>query len=140
MHILLDADAVNFIDTSACDALSNVTRRLRIQGIAFAFAPVRDKVREQMRLGGVEAAIEPPTSTNGVTDGVRAGNSELCCGKPREVTVSRNLALLADLQELWRLPLRRGNGLRRPEEPQSGPKSQIKSLWRKVATSANDAF
>jgi MFS superfamily sulfate permease-like transporter len=72
MHILLDADAVNFIDTSACDALANVTRQLRIQGIAFAFAPVRDSVREQMRLGGVEAAVEPANFYERVTDGVRA--------------------------------------------------------------------
>ncbi len=72
MHILLDADAVNFIDTSACDALSNVTWQLRIQGIAFAFAPVRDSVREQMRLGGVEAAVEPANFYERVTDGVRA--------------------------------------------------------------------
>jgi hypothetical protein len=47
---------------------------------------------------------------------------------------------MADRQELWRLPLRRGNGLRGPEEPQIRSKSQIDALWRKVATSANDRF
>ena len=72
MHILLDADAVNFIDTSACDALWSVTWQLQIQGIAFAFAPVRDSVREQMRLGGVEAAVDPANFYERVTDGVRA--------------------------------------------------------------------
>jgi hypothetical protein len=55
-------------------------------------------------------------------------------------TVSRNPAKLADLPELWRLPLTRGNSLRRPEEPQIRSKSQIKSLWRKVATFAKDPF
>jgi sulfate permease, SulP family len=72
MHILLDADSVNFIDTSACDALSNVIKQLQSQGITFAFARVRDSVREQMRLGGVEAAVEPANFHERVTDGVRA--------------------------------------------------------------------
>jgi hypothetical protein len=34
-------------------------------------------------------------------------------------TVSRNLARLADLQELWRFTLRRGNRPRSPDEPQN---------------------
>jgi SulP family sulfate permease len=72
MHILLDADSVNFIDTSACDVLSNVIKQLRSQGITFAFARVRDSVRERMRLGGVEAAVEPVNFHERVTDGVRA--------------------------------------------------------------------
>jgi sulfate permease, SulP family len=71
-HILLDADSVDFIDTSACDALSNVIRQLRSQGITFAFARVRDSVRERMRLAGVEAAVEPANFHERVTDGVRA--------------------------------------------------------------------
>ena len=72
MHILLDADSVNFIDTSACDALSNVIRQLRSQGITFAFARVRDSVREQMRFAGVETVVEPANFHERVTDGVRA--------------------------------------------------------------------
>jgi sulfate permease, SulP family len=71
-HILLDADSVNFIDTSACDALSNLIKQLQSQGITFAFARVRDSVREQMRLGAVEAAVEPANFHERVTDGVRA--------------------------------------------------------------------
>ena len=71
-HILLDADSVNFIDTSACDVLSNVIKQLQSQGITFAFARVRDSVRERMRFGGVEAALEPGNFYERVTDGVRA--------------------------------------------------------------------
>jgi SulP family sulfate permease len=71
-HILLDADSVDFIDTSASDALSNVIRQLQSQGITFAFARVRDSVRERMRLGGVEAAVDPANFHERVTDGVRA--------------------------------------------------------------------
>jgi high affinity sulfate transporter 1 len=71
-HILLDADSVNFIDTSGCDALLNVIKQLQGQGIIFAFARVRDSVRERMRLGGVEAAVNPVNFHERVTDGVRA--------------------------------------------------------------------
>jgi SulP family sulfate permease len=92
MHILLDADSVNFIDTSACDALSNVIRQLRSQGITFAFARVRDSVREQMRLGGVEAAVEPANFHERVTDGVRAWQQRALPRQASGGTVSRNLA------------------------------------------------
>ena len=71
-HVLLDADSVNFIDTSGCDTVLNVIRTLQSQGIAFAVARVRDEVREQMRLGGVEAAVGSTNFHERVTDGVRA--------------------------------------------------------------------
>ena len=71
-HVLLDADSVNFIDTSACDALLNFIKELQSQGITFAFARVRDQVRERMRLGGMEAAVGSTNFHERVTDGVRA--------------------------------------------------------------------
>ena len=71
-HVLLDADSVNFIDTSACDALLNAIKELQSQGITFAFARVRDEVRERMRLGGIEAVVGPTNFHERVTDGVRA--------------------------------------------------------------------
>ena len=71
-HVLVDADSVNFIDTSACDALLNSIKELQSQGITLAFARVRDQVREQMRLGGVEAAVGSTNFHERVTDGVRA--------------------------------------------------------------------
>src|SRR5262244_460411 len=40
-HVLLDADSVNLIDTSACDALLNFIRELQSQGVTVAFARVR---------------------------------------------------------------------------------------------------
>ena len=58
-HVLLDAESVNFIDTSACDELLRLIKELQGQGITFAFARVRDEVRERMRLGGIEAAVGP---------------------------------------------------------------------------------
>ena len=71
-HVLLDAGSVDFMDTSACDAMLNAIKRLQGQGITFAFARVRDEVRERMRLGGIEAAVGPTSFYERVTDGVRA--------------------------------------------------------------------
>ena len=71
-HVLLDADSVNFIDTTACDALVNAIKDLQGQGITVAFARVRDQVRERMQLGGVEAAAGHHCFHERVTDGVRA--------------------------------------------------------------------
>ena len=66
---------MNFIDTSAGDALLNSIKELQGQGITFAFARVRDEVREQMRLAGIEAAVGPAKFFDRVTDGVRAWES-----------------------------------------------------------------
>ena len=71
-EVLLDAVSVNFIDTSACDELLNCIKELQSQGIAFAFARVRDQVRERMRLGGIEAVVGSAHFYERVTDGVRA--------------------------------------------------------------------
>jgi sulfate permease, SulP family len=71
-HVLLDADSVNFVDTTGCDAALNTIKELQSQGITFAFARVRDEVREQMRLGGIEAVVGPTNFYERVTDGVRA--------------------------------------------------------------------
>lgn len=71
-HVLLDADSVNFIDTSACDALLDFIKKMQSQGVSFAFARVRDSVRERMRLAGIEAAIGPTNFYERVTDGARA--------------------------------------------------------------------
>jgi high affinity sulfate transporter 1 len=71
-HVLVDAESVNFIDTSACDALLNSIKELQSQGITFAFARVRDEVREWMRLAGIEAVVGSTNFHERVTDGVHA--------------------------------------------------------------------
>jgi high affinity sulfate transporter 1 len=71
-RVLVDAEAVNLIDVSACDALVNLIRELQRQGITFAFARVRDYVRERMRLGGLEAIVGSANFYERVTDGVNA--------------------------------------------------------------------
>ena len=70
--VLIDLEAVNFIDTSACDAMLTLVRRLDGDGVMCAFARVRDEVREPLRRGGVEAAVGPAGFYDRVTDGVRA--------------------------------------------------------------------
>jgi len=71
-RVLVDAEAVNLVDVSACDALVNLMKELQSQGITFAFARVRDHVRERMRLGGLEAVVGSANFHERVTDGVRA--------------------------------------------------------------------
>jgi high affinity sulfate transporter 1 len=71
-RVLVDAEAVNLIDVSACDTLLNLIQELQNQGISFAFARVRDHVRDRMRLGGVEAVVGLANFHERVTDGVRA--------------------------------------------------------------------
>jgi high affinity sulfate transporter 1 len=71
-QVLLDAESMNFIDTSACDALLNSIKELQSQGVAFAFARVRDEVRERLRLAGIEAVVGSTNFYERVTDGVRA--------------------------------------------------------------------
>ena len=70
--MLLDADSVNFMDTSACDALLNSIKKLQSQGITVAFARVRDPIRERMQSGGIEAVVGSTNFHERVTDGVRA--------------------------------------------------------------------
>ena len=71
-HVLVDADSLNFIDASACDALLSSIKQLQSQGITIAFARVRDEVRERMRLWGIEAPVGSANFYERVTDGVRA--------------------------------------------------------------------
>jgi len=70
--VLLDAESVTFIDTTASDTLLQAIRDLKSRGITVGFARVRDEVRERMRLDGIEAAIGPANFYERVTDGIRA--------------------------------------------------------------------
>jgi high affinity sulfate transporter 1 len=71
-RVLVDAEAVNFIDVSACDTLLNLIQGLQGEGVTFAFARVRDHVRERLRLAGLEAVVGVANFHERVTDGVRA--------------------------------------------------------------------
>jgi MFS superfamily sulfate permease-like transporter len=71
-QVLLDAGSINFVDTTASDALLNAIKDLRTHDVSFAFARVRDEVRDRLRLAGVEGAVGPTSFYERVTDGVRA--------------------------------------------------------------------
>jgi SulP family sulfate permease len=90
-HVLVDAESVNFIDTSACDALLNSIKELQSQGITFAFARVRDEVRERMRLAGIDAVVGSTNFHERVTDGVHAWRQ----AKERQAAVKQPAAAAA---------------------------------------------
>jgi high affinity sulfate transporter 1 len=71
-QVLLDASAVTYVDTSACDALRTLVGELHRHGVAVALAHVQDPVRERLRLGGVEAVVGAANFYERVTDGLRA--------------------------------------------------------------------
>jgi MFS superfamily sulfate permease-like transporter len=71
-HVLLDAESVDFIDSSAGDELGLFLKRLQDDGISIAFARVRDSVRERMRLAGIEVVVGSANFHDRITDGVRA--------------------------------------------------------------------
>lgn len=71
-HVLIDAESVNLVDTTALDELSTVVKELKEQGITLALARVRDQVRERMRREGLESLVGPDNFHERITDGVRA--------------------------------------------------------------------
>jgi sulfate permease, SulP family len=71
-HVLLDFSSVDFIDVSACDELLTFIKELQSQDITIAFARVRDGVRENMQLGGIEAVVGSANFYERITDGVDA--------------------------------------------------------------------
>jgi MFS superfamily sulfate permease-like transporter len=71
-RVLLDFTPVNFIDISAADELLSLIKELQNRGIAVAFARVRDVVRDDMRLAGIEAIVGPSNFYERTTDGVHA--------------------------------------------------------------------
>jgi anti-anti-sigma regulatory factor len=71
-HVLVDAESVNLIDTTACDALLSIVKELQSRGITLAFARVRDEVRERMRLSGIESVVGADHFYQRLTDGPHA--------------------------------------------------------------------
>ena len=71
-HVLLDFSSVDFIDVSACDELLTLIKELQGPGVTVAFTRVRDAVRENMQLGGIEAVVDSSNFYERITDGVDA--------------------------------------------------------------------
>ncbi|MGA8412881.1 MAG: SulP family inorganic anion transporter [Xanthobacteraceae bacterium] len=70
-RVLLDFGPVNFMDISASDELLSLIKKLQSQGFTLAFARVRDVVRDDMRLAGIEAIVGVANFHERITDGVR---------------------------------------------------------------------
>jgi anti-anti-sigma regulatory factor len=84
---LLDFGSVNFIDVSAADELLALIKELQGTGITVAFSRVRDPVRDDMRLAGIEEIVGPGNFYERTTDGVLAWQRHGSClgvafGKP----------------------------------------------------------
>ena len=71
-HVLVDMSSVNMIDVSACDELITFIKGLQSRGITVAFARVRDTVRQDMQLGGMDAVVDSADFYERITDGVSA--------------------------------------------------------------------
>jgi anti-anti-sigma factor len=71
-RVLLDFSPVNFVDVTAGDALLGLIKELQERGITLAFVRVRDAVRNDMRLAGIETAVGPSNFYERITDAVRA--------------------------------------------------------------------
>ena len=59
------------LDVTAADELLHLVKKLQCEGITVAFARVRDTVRDDMRLAGIEAIVGPENFYERITDGVR---------------------------------------------------------------------
>jgi MFS superfamily sulfate permease-like transporter len=71
-RVLIDASAVAFVDSSACDVLLRAIQGFKDQGISVAFARVRDPVRATLQRAGVVDAVGAAAFHDRLTDGVRA--------------------------------------------------------------------
>jgi high affinity sulfate transporter 1 len=71
-HVLVDAEAVGYVDCTACDELLRFVATLQGENITVAFARVRDQVRENLRRGGIETAVGAASFHERITDGLRA--------------------------------------------------------------------
>jgi len=78
-HVLLDMSSVNIIDVSACDELITFIKGLQSRGVTIAFARVRDTVRQDMRLGGIDAIVGSADFHERITDGVSAWQRRKPC-------------------------------------------------------------
>src|SRR6516162_453731 len=74
-RVLMDFSQVTLIDITAADGLLNLVKELKNRGIALAFARVRDAVRDDMRIAGIETIVGQSNFYERITDGVLARHS-----------------------------------------------------------------
>jgi MFS superfamily sulfate permease-like transporter len=87
-QVLIDGSSVTFIDSSARESLLCLIDDLRDQGVAVAFARVRDPIRADMDKAGIVDAVGAAAFYDRLTDGVRAferqapGDGPAALGQP----------------------------------------------------------
>ena len=76
-QVLIDAETINLLDTTAAEILLELQTSLDKQGITLAFARVHDPVKDKMALTGVVDAVGVDRFFDTVMEGVEAfGNSK----------------------------------------------------------------
>ena len=70
--VLMDAETINVVDTTAGDMLIKLQEELASKNIRFGLSRVRDPVREFLRRQGVETALGEDNFYDSITDGVEA--------------------------------------------------------------------
>ena len=68
----MDAEPINFVDTTAGDMLIKLHAELASRNIGFGLSRVRDPVRELLRRQGVEEALGAENFYDSITEGVDA--------------------------------------------------------------------
>src|SRR5215831_7485007 len=74
-RVLMDFSQVTFIDITAADGFLNLVKELKNRGVALACAHVRDAVRDDMRIAGIETIVGQSNFYERITDGVLARHS-----------------------------------------------------------------
>jgi SulP family sulfate permease len=70
--VLINATPINDTDTTSSNMLSELDRELAAQDIVLAFARLRDPIRDDLKLAGVETLISTDWIFDSVDDGVAA--------------------------------------------------------------------
>ena len=71
-QVLLDAETINLMDSTATEMLLELQTELKQKGITLAFARVHDKVKDKMVLSGVADAVGTEHFYNTLQEGVEA--------------------------------------------------------------------
>jgi len=75
--VLVDAEGINGLDSTAAERLLDLHRHLEHRGIELSFARVRDPVREVMHSSGVLSAVGSDHLYGSITSGIKAYKREL---------------------------------------------------------------
>jgi high affinity sulfate transporter 1 len=70
--VLVDAEGINGLDSTAAERLLELHRDLHRRGIELSFARVRDPIREVMRASGVLEAVGSDRVYGSITSGIKA--------------------------------------------------------------------